>query len=155
MTLAMMEAAAMQAQEASPSTMVRWGTQREMAGVAIDEQELRDRTQLADGDAHSLERGVIDVEAVDGGHVYHAHAHREGLLVNQGVQALPGTFREGLGIRQPQQANPRRQDDGRGDHRPGEGTASGFIHARDQWQPFGVKGEFDFPEAAGAGSHRV
>ena len=73
-TLAMMEAAAIDKQRASPLTMVRAGQPSCGRAVAVDGGELRRDGELRDGLRHRPQGGLQDVVAVDALHIRDADA---------------------------------------------------------------------------------
>ena len=98
--------------------------------IPIHQHQIRERGQRRYRVLHGLQGGLADVVGINhiGGHDADAD---EGMFKNDVIRERALPRREALGVIDSNTQLPTRRNDGRSDDRPGPGTSSSFIHARD------------------------
>ena len=101
-------------------------------GVAtVDEEEVGAEGELFNGLAHGEERGLADVDAVDGRCIHRSNGPGDGFEANLRLELIALIFREQFRVGQATEAATLGKDDCCGDYWAEEGTAAYFVEAGD------------------------
>ena len=121
--------------------------------AAVDEEIVGGEGELLDGEAHGEERGLADVDAVDGCGVDGGDGEGYGFEADFGVEFVALLFGELLRVREAGDAAAFGQDDCGGDYRAEEGAAAYFVEAGDLEEAAFASGVFERESADGGAGH--
>ena len=122
---------------------------------AVDEEVVGGESELLDGEAHGEERGLADVDAVDGFSVDGGDGEGYGFCADFGVELVALLFGELLGVGEAGEAAALGQDDGGGYDGAEERAAAYFVQAGDLQKTAFACGVFQRESADGGAGHSL
>ena len=123
--------------------------------AAVDEEIVGGEGELLDGEAHGEERGLADVDAVDGCGVDGGDGEGYGFQADFGIELVALLFGELLGVGEAGEAAAFGQDDCGGYDGAEERAAANFVQAGDLEKAGLASGVFQRDSADGGAGHGI